>query len=277
MKIRKVSYIILFALFYFVIQAGTIYAYEFYYPPTIQHRVIENQAPINRLAFEVKDDFGDFGSEITVTGVVLKYPNGSNVTLGDLTYEPFIYYRSNFNPNNSCWSYNTPFLYQYFYAIIESPLVTGAYTIEVTMENGQILTTTINFDFLLDLPIISSRTFQIQTDSSGNVHWTWQIPEKLFALAESYDLIVRPGISAYSGGKFVALYYPALPVEVGYAITPSNIFQELVNQADEIQFSCQVRTTNNNARSNSKNIIISDPSYTVSIVPKKTAVVIPLN
>jgi len=252
--------------------------FRFYYPPQIQHRVIENQAPINRLAFEVKDDFGDFGSESTVTGVVLKYPNGGNVTLGDLTYEPFFYYRGNFNPDNSCWSYDdTPLLYKYFYAIIESPLVIGAYTIEVTMENGQKLTTTINFDFLLDLPIISSRTFQIQTDSSGNVHWTWQIPEKLFALAESYDLIVKPAISAYSGGKFVAMYFPNLPVEVGYAITPSNIFQELVNQADEIQFGCQVRTTNSYLRSSAKAIIITDPSYEVSIVPKKTAVVIPLN
>ena len=101
--------------------------------------------------------------------------------------------------------------------------------------------------------------------------------KKLLTLAKSFDLRVRPGIAAMSGGELVALYFPSLPVEVGYSITPVNIFQDLVNQADELRFSFQVRTTNNNARSYPKRIIISNPSSTVSIVPKKTAVVIPFN
>lgn len=277
MKIRKVSYIILFALSYFVIQTGTSHAYVLYYPG-IQHRVADYQASNigDKLAFEIRDDSLNYVYfEGAVTGVVLKYPNGSNVTLGDLMYGEFIYYRSSFNPDNSEYSYESPILWSGFDANIESPLVIGTYTLEVTMENGQILTTTINFDYLLDIPVISSRTFQIHTDSTGNVHWTWQIPEKVLTLAESYNLRVRAGIAAYSGGELVALYYPTLPVEVGYSITPANIFQYLVNQADELQFAFQVITTS--ARSYTKRIIISNPSYTVSIVPKKTTVVIPLN
>jgi len=277
MKIRKASYIIIFALFYFVIQAGTSQAYELEWY-TIQHRVFESQVSTNRLTFEIKDEYGNYVyTESVVTSVVLKYPNGSDVTLGELTYDLYTYYRSSFNPDNSEWSYNSPIQLSDFYANIESPLVIGTYTLEVTMENGQVLTTAVNFDFLLDLPVISSRTFQIHTDSSGNVHWTWQIPEKLLTLAKSYDLRVRPGIMAMSGGKMVGLYFPSLPIEVGYAITPAIIFQDLVNMADEIQFIHQVRTTNNNARSYAKRIKISNPSSTVSIVPKKAAVVIPLN
>jgi hypothetical protein len=277
MKIRKASYIIFFALVYLLIHTGTVVAYELEWY-VIQHRVYESQENGNRLSFEIKDDYGNYVYiESAVTNVVLKYPNGSNVTLSELMFDLYTYYRSSFNPDNSEWNYNSPIQLSDFYADIESPLVIGTYTLEVTMENGQILTTTINFDFLLDLPIISYRTFQIHTDSSGNVHWTWQIPEKLLNLAKSYDLRVRPGIAAMSGGELVALYFPSLPVEVGYAITPANIFQDLVNQADEIRFAFQARTTNNNARSYSKRIIISNPSSTVSIVPKKTAVVIPLN
>lgn len=277
MKIRKAWFYILFALFYSLLQTGTGDAYEIDWS-TIQHRVYESQASINRIAFEIKDDFGNYVYiESVVTGVVLKYPNGSNVTLGEFMYDLYTYYRSSFNPDNSEWTYSAPFQLSDFYANIESPLIIGTYTLEVTMENGQILTKTIDFDFLLDLPVISSNTFQIQTDSSGNVHWTWQIPERLFTLANSYDLRVRPGILAYSGGELNVLYFPSLPVEVGYSITPANIFQTIVNQADEIRFVIQVRTSNNNARANSRTIIISNPSSTVSIVPKKKVVVVPLN
>ena len=179
MKIRKLSYIIFFPLFYFLIQTGISHSYELEWY-TIQHRAYEYQASNNRLAFEIKDDFGNYVyTESVVTGVVLKYPDGSSATLGELMFDLYNYYRSSFNPDNSEWSYNSPMQLSDFYADIESPLVIGTYTLEVTMENGQILTNTINFDFLLDLPIISSRTFQIHTDSSGNVHWTWQIPEKI--------------------------------------------------------------------------------------------------
>jgi hypothetical protein len=135
MKIRKASYVILLSLFYFVIQTGTSLAYELYYPG-IQHRVADYEASNigDRLAFEVRDDSLNYVySESAVTGVVLKSPDGSMVTLGDLLYEEFIYYRSSFNPDNSEYSYKSPILWSGFSTDIESPLVIGAYTIEVTI------------------------------------------------------------------------------------------------------------------------------------------------
>ena len=276
MKIRKASYIILFVLFYLLIHAGTVVAYGLGWS-SIQHRVAEYRESYNRIQFDIRDDSGNYvNSKSLVTGVVLKYPNGTTVTLGELMLEYYQYIVAQFLPDSSQWNHSPPEMISGFFADIESPLVIGTYTLEVSMENGQILTTTTNFDYLLDLPIISSRSFQIHTDSTGNVHWTWRIPEQLLSLANTYDLQVRAGVAAMFNGEMVALYWPNLPIEVGYSIVPSSTYQNLVNQADELHFLFQVRTSNNNARAYSK-IIISDPSNTVSIVPKKTVVVIPLN
>jgi hypothetical protein len=195
--------------------------------------------------------------------------------MGDLGFEYYQIFSASFDPDSSQWNHYSPEMIGGFYSDIESPLVIGTYTLEVSMENGQILTKSIQFDFLLDLPVISSRSFQIHTDSTGNVHWTWRIPEQLLSLAETYDIQVRAGVAASLNGEMVALYWPNLPIEVGYSIVPSSTYQNLVNQADQISFLFQVRTSDNNARSYSR-IITSNPSSTVSIFPKKTAVVIPL-
>jgi hypothetical protein len=145
------------------------------------------------------------------------------------------------------------------------------------MENGQLLTGLIAFDFLLDLPIISSRTFQIQTDSAGNLFWTWDIPEQLLTLAKTYDLQIRAGVVAIVGGQTVALYWPNVPVEMGSSFAPSSIYQNLVSRSDEIHFSFQVRSSNNMARAYSNTIVVQDLSSPVSVTPKKNVVVVPLN
>jgi hypothetical protein len=70
-----------------------------------------------------------------------------------------------------------------------------------------------------------------------------------------------------SNGQNVALYWPNVPVEMGFSFTPSSIFQELVNMSDEIHFWFQVRTSNNNARAYSKTIVVQDLSSPISVTP----------
>ena len=270
MKNRQVGYIILFALFYLLIQACTVFAYELTWS-SIQHRVYEAQEDKNRLQFEIRDDYGNqVNSKSVVTGVVIEYPDGTTVTLGDLGFEYYQITEARFYPDSSQWVHNSPRMIGGFFADIESSLVIGTYTLRVSMENGQILTALINFNFLLDLPVISSRSFQIHMDSTGNVHWAWRIPEELLSLAKIYDIQARAGVAAMFEGEMVALYWPNLPIEVGYSIVPSSTYLNLVNQADELQFIFQVRTSDSNARAYSKIVEISNPSSTVSIVPRQT-------
>jgi hypothetical protein len=163
-----------------------------------------------------------------------------------------------------------------FNADITDPIIIGTYTLEVTMDSGPPLINQFDFDFLLDLPIISSRTFQIHTDSAGNLYWTWDFPEQLLALAKTYDLQMRAGVAAINSEVLVGLYWPNVPVEMGSSFAPSSIYQDLVSRSDEIRFWLQVRTSNNNARAYSNTIVVKDLSSPVSITPKKNVVVVPL-
>ena len=279
MKRIRITLLITFvALTLILIQAGTSAAYQLDWK-SIQHRVYESGGSSNRLAFDIQDDSGNYVSSASVvTGVVLKDPNGTTVNLTTLTFSPlFDYYGSRFDLGSSSWDYYTPLQLSDFGAKILDPLVIGNYTLEVSMENGQLLTGLIAFDFLLDLPIISSRTFQIQTDSAGNLFWTWDIPEQLLTLAKTYDLQIRAGVVAIVGGQTVALYWPNVPVEMGSSFAPSSIYQNLVSRSDEIHFSFQVRSSNNMARAYSNTIVVQDLSSPVSVTPKKNVVVVPLN
>jgi len=288
MKIFRITLRITFVvLALMLIQAGTSAAYQYQLGwKVIQHRVDESGGSLNRLAFEILEDSGDYvGSSSVVTGVILRPPlpngdpdpTGTPVNLTTIEFSPlFDFYGSRFNTTNSAWEYNTPMPISDFYADILDPLVIGAYTLEVSVDDGQTLIGTIDFDFLLNLPVISSRTFQIHTDSAGNLHWTWDIPEQLLTLAKTYDLQIRAGVAALVSGELVALYWPNVPIEMGSSFAPSSIYQDLVSRADVIRFGFQVRTSNNNARAYSNRIDVQDLSSPVSIIPKKNVVVIPL-
>ncbi len=253
---------------------------------SIQHRVTESGATINRLAFEILDDSGNYvDSAGVVTNAILRPPQpngdpdpgGIPVNLTTLNFSPlFDFYGSRFNTTNSAWEYSTPIQISDFNANILDPLIIGTYILEVTMDSGPTLIEQIEFGFLLDLPVISSRTFQIHTDSAGNLHWSWDVPKDLLALAQTYDLQIRAGVGAIDNGVLVALYWPNVPVEMCSSFAPSTIYQDLISRSDQIEFYFQVRTSNNFARAYSNTIVVKDISSPVSIFPKMGTVVIPL-
>jgi hypothetical protein len=144
------------------------------------------------------------------------------------------------------------------------------------MINGQILTNSVHFDFLLKFPVVSSRTSQIQSDPDGNVYWSWHIPEKMLVLARTYNLHMRPLVAAMINGQLDALYSPVTPIQMGFYFVPNSIYQDLTSRGDEIRFGFTVKSNNENARSYSDRIILKDLSSPVSILPKKNVVVVPL-
>jgi hypothetical protein len=277
MKRYRITLLITFVvLALMLIQTGTSAAYQLGWK-NIQHRVYESGSTINRLVFEIHNDSGDdVANASVVTGAVLKDPSGTPVNLTTLNFIPLLYYGSRFNTTSSAWEHNTLLEISEFHANILDPLIIGTYTLEVSMDSGPTLIGQIAFDFLLDLPIISSRTFQIHTDSAGNLYWTWDVPEELLTLAKTYDLQIRAGVGAMVNEQNVALYWPNVPVEMGSSFAPSSIYQDLVSRSDEIHFWFQVRSSNSNAIANSNTIVVKDLSSPVSVTPKKSVVVVPL-
>ena len=103
MKRYKITLLITFVvLALMLIQTGTSAAYQLGWKG-IQHRVYESGSTINRFAFEILDDSGDYVANASVvTGVVLKNPSGTPVNLTTIKFTPlFDYYGSRFNTTNS--------------------------------------------------------------------------------------------------------------------------------------------------------------------------------
>jgi hypothetical protein len=134
--------------------------------------------------------------------------------------------------------------------------------------------------YLVDIPPISSRSYHIQTDSDGNVYWTWSIPIELLTLAENhpeYELQYRAGVSVLNNGQLTALFWPNIPIQMGSSFIPAATYQELLGKGDEIRFSLQVRTRNSNSRAYSNSVPVQDLLAPPSITPKKSVVVVPMN
>lgn len=286
MKRIRISLLIIFtALSLLLIQSKTSEAYKLG-SAQIRHYVYESGDSKNRLYFEVLDDSDNYvNNKNVVTGVVLKNPDDSVVNLEIIDNDPpttlgfdplFDFFPAHYDAENSVWIYDPEMQISGFYANIIETLEIGEYTLEVSVIGGQTLTKSINFEFLLKLPIISARTFQIQSDSYGNVYWTWDIPEQLLNLTQTYDLQIKAGVAAMISGQIDALYWPDVPVEMGFCFIPHSIYQDLASRGDEIRFALQVRTTNQNARSYPDRISVTDLSSPVSIIPKKSVVVVPL-
>jgi hypothetical protein len=261
-------------------------AYELIWPG-IRHKVYDWRGPFNSLAFSLKDGSGDFVSDSnSVTNIILRYPqpngdpdpSGTPVQLGTILFEPLLdFITARFDTNNAQWFYDPAYPLSEFGAEFQGTLVTGTYTLEVTTDDMVTHTKTIDFDEIIDLPAISSRTFQIHSDSDGNIHWTWNIPKQLLELAETYNLTVRPGVSAFNNDVLTALFWPNVPVHMGSNFVPASTYNFLKGKGDTIKFSFQVRTNNSQARAYTKSIDITDLNSPVSIIPKNSVVVIPLN
>ena len=284
-KLWVLSTIVIVFSLLMLINARVVAAYELL-SPSIQHRVYDYKPGFNNLAFNLKDGSGNFVTDAsTVSSVILRYPkpngdpdpSGTPVQLGTLNFSHNDFISARFDTVNAEWVYNSAYPLSQFDAEFQGTLVPGTYTIEVTTDDMVTHIQTIEVAEIINLPAISYRTFQIHSDLDGNIHWTWDIPKELLDLAATYNLSVRAGVSARENDVQTALFWPNIPVQMGFCFVPANIYNFLKSKGDTIYFGFQVRTNYlNQARSYTKSIKITDLNSPVSIIPKKSAVVIPL-
>jgi hypothetical protein len=285
-KLWVLSTIVIVFSLLMLINARVVSAYELHWP-SIQHRVYDYKPGFNNLAFNLKDESGNFVSDASsVNSVILRYPkpngdpdpSGTPVQLGTLKFSSFDYLSARFDTVNAEWIYDSAYPLSQFDAEFQGTLVTGTYTIEVITDDMVTHIQTIEVEEIINLPAISYRTYQIHSDLDGNIHWTWDIPKELLDLAATYNLSVRAGVSARDNDVQTALFWPSIPVQMGFCFVPANIYNFLKSKGDTLYFHVQVRTNDlNQARSYTKSIEITDLISSVSIIPKKSVVVVPLN
>lgn len=276
---NKKSYLIMAVaviLFSNLIIAAECIAQNYYIDwVAVQHRVYEGGRTTKILGFDLRDDVGNYVTDLNiVTDVKLYDPHNNAVRISPSDNALFYYGYGHFNIGSASWIYDDEFPYGGFNYDILDQLVIGDYHLKVTTSDAQLLEKTTEFIYLFDMPAISHRSFQIHSDSSGNLYWMWDIPKQLFDVADAYSIQIRPQIIAYRNNKANFFLQPYVPVQMACLFVPQAVVQKLIDSGDTFVFCLQVRTDNNNARSYSDYVTVND-IYT-EIDKKKSAVVIPL-
>jgi len=125
-----------------------------------------------------------------------------------------------------------------------------------------------------DFPFFSSRTFEIYHDSAGNVYWSWDLPKDAIAVAEAHNTSIRAFVDVYNGGTETAILWPTVPTHMNSLFIPNSVVQELMSKGDQFNFIVSFRTNDNQNRSYSRSITVTD---LLTTVPKKKQVaVIPM-
>ncbi len=260
----------------------------------VQHREYGDGSVYNRLYFEVKDDSGAYvTSKNFISSVVLKNPSGTQVSLGTIGFYQQKAITGYFDATSGSWHYDSALTdSSYFSVNFSEALATGTYTLTLATSGGSTLTSTFQFDGVIDFPTISSDSFQITHDDSGNIFWNWSIPDS-FSLsllptmtvnsdqqvsrqdAGSSQVACIAYVEVYSGGNWAGYLTVALPALMGHVMIPSAVVQQLKTVGDEFHFLVQLRNRDNSNRSNSIPVTVASLPPTVNSQSK--VVVIPLD
>jgi hypothetical protein len=153
-------------------------------------------------------------------------------------------------------------------------VIPGVYELRLKCDDQQTYTATKTFNQIVSVPFISNKSYQIHPDSEGNVYFSWDVPKSILQLAESYDIIYRPGVVAYEGETIKALLYPSSNVQVNMLFVPSSVIQWLAGKGSTFSFGVNVRTADGQNRSHQIPLSVNDMLTTV--IKKKEVAVIPM-
>ena len=231
----------------------------------LTHAMHEASGATNYFIFDMKDNSGQpFSNGDAVINVKLYDPNQNLVNITPFQFrQPYEVMFGGFDLSTSQWVYGSSIFLNEIRAYILDDLLLGTYRLEVLMDDGLTYQSTKEVTNVLDLPVISSRSYQIVSDSAGNVFWSWKTPSQLISLSQTLSTSQRPYIKALQGTKWLKVLYPSVPTEMSSVFFPTGIIQALVSGADNFAYGIQVRTTNNNCRSFSKEVTVSSPLTTI--------------
>ena len=198
-----ISFIILWSLVILgVNSANAAYQIGYMY---IQNRVHQDGRHYNKLYFEMKTDSGAYISNTNVVDAVkLISPEQEEVDLGPLVFQPnYEIILGQYDCSNSRITYSSPQIINDYHAVINDSLITGTYRLEVTADDDETYTQDYLFEQAVDLPYIDSDTFEIRADASGNVFWTWNIPDSLSTeiMSQGISIASRAFIEIYNNDQ----------------------------------------------------------------------------
>jgi hypothetical protein len=222
-------------------------------------------------------DSGLYPDNNVVTAVNLIDPNGDDVDIGPLSFPgSYDIIIGAYGCDNSEINYTMDMAISDYNAVINDQLIQGTYTLQVTTDDAITYEKNYAFNQAVDLPYISSSTFEIRFDSSGNVFWTWDIPDALYTNIMSQNISVssRAFIMVYDDQEMTAYFHVKVPSHMGHLFISSDKVQELMAKGNRFMYGVDVRSNDNNNRTYGSGLEVNNLLTTVS--KKKKVVVIPM-
>jgi hypothetical protein len=231
----------------------------------VQNRRYENGRNINRLAFGLVDKNGHILTDgNSIADVKLYAPNGAPVTLSKYRFDADEEIFGLYNAVKSQWFYSDTWQFDsWFRADFSETLVPGTYRLKVTTVDGEITEGTCRFKSIVDLPIISSRSFKFYSDSLGNIIWKWDIPDNLGHMVFNHHTEARASIDIYRNEINVAYFFVKIPSHLGYVFIPRNLVQKINAKGDQYGLRIQLETGDKNSRTYSNTLVITDMLATI--------------
>jgi len=231
----------------------------------VQNRRYENGRNINRLAFGLIDENGhNLTDGNSVADVKLYAPGGNQVKLKKYRFDSDDEIFGLYDAIQSKWLYSSDWQFDsWFRANFSEPLVSGTYRLKVTTIDGKTAKGTCNFKSIVDLPLISSKTFTLYPDARGNVVWRWDIPENLGHMIFKHETEARASIDIYKDKKSVAYFFVKIPSHMGYVFIPRHVVQKISEKGNQFGLKVQLETGDKNSRTYSNTLVITDMMATI--------------
>ena len=242
----------------------------------VQKRTYESGKIVNRLAFTVQDQHGNYPQTDVVQTIVLVGPTGAPVSLASHTFMAHDQLDGSFETSSGEWDYDAEFIStNYWIADFPEELVEGNYTLTVIDTNGQAMENdpaTRYFGGVVELPQISSKSFRGFEDTGGNLLWQWDLPAAMATQSLSDNVDLRCMLDVFNGDDYAALVWINVPSGMGGVMVPSNVMDLIRQKGDNFELSLQIRDIANTNRYYSSKIKLSE----LKKERRKTVVVIPL-
>jgi hypothetical protein len=226
----------------------------------IQHRSYESGRTYNRLAFGLADDNGrELSNDKDVASISLVNPLGRVVKLSDFEFSRDEEIFGIYDPMRSQWQYSEQWqVDSWFSADFSEPLIAGIYRLLVNLIDGQALKYDFDFRGTVELPLISSESFELQPDPFGNVIWKWEVPIALGHMVFNVPTAVKASIDIIQGDAQVAYFFIKIPSHMSYLFIPRNIVRQMSAKGEGFGLRIQLETGDNTTRSYSNTLIVDD-------------------
>ena len=257
---------ILFLIFcIFLSVAGNAFAIEISWMH-VQHREYGSGKIINRLGFGLIDDHGEYiTNNKNIIEIKLYNGNKKELKLSRVKFDSVEEVSGSYDYKNSQWYYNKDWQFQsWFSAGILDSLTPGIYRLKVTTAAGKSAKRTFVFNNRVALPIVDSKSFQIDMDQTGNLIWSWRIPVELGQLSLNHKMRARAAIDISNNNNPVGYFSVILPVHMGYVFFPQDMVQSINQKGNQFEMKISLETRDKNNRTYSKPLIVNEMRHIVS-------------